>query len=567
VDFRAGELRKHGIRIALQEKPLRILEALLGNAGGVVTREELRGRLWPDATFVEFDHSINIAVSKLRRALNDAGVNPRFVETLSRKGYRFIAPVERPAAARAPRKIMLAVLPFLNLSGDPEQSYFSDGLTEETINQLGRLNPRELGVIARMTAMHYRAAPLSAAEIGRELGVDYIVEGSVRQWTGRVRITARLIQVSDQTHLWADTYDRTLSDILDIQGDVTRRIACALAMELLPAAQASQPSSRITSAYEAYLKGRYFWSRRTEDGHTRALECFEQAIRADPDFALAYAGIADVHNTLGLFSAVSPGLARCKSIEAAVRALELDRYLAEAHTALAYAKSLYEWDWAQAERGFQTALELNANYVTAHQWYGHLLAMTGRFHEALEELDRALQLDPLSLVAGSHKGWILHLARRFDEAAATLRGTLEIDPGFALGHYFLGLARLAGGRAKEAIAALKSANRISPDHPGVLSAMVQGYVESDLRSEAMGVMEALERLAEARYVSPYFLARAQIHLGDRDRGLALLERAIDARCPWMAYLNVDPAMDLLRADPRMHVLLRRIGFRSADPKP
>jgi tetratricopeptide (TPR) repeat protein len=333
-------------------------------------------------------------------------------------------------------------------------------------------------------------------------------------------------------------------------------------MELLPAQQAalSRSPSRNTLAYEAYLKGRYFWSRRTEDSHARALEYFEQAIREDPDCALAYAGLADVYHTLGLFGVAPAGVARGRSTSAAVRALELDPSLAEAHTALAYGKALYEWDWEYAEREFETAIELNANYVTAHQWYGHLLAMTGRFDEALRQLERALELDPLSLVAGSHKGWILHLARRFDEAAATLEKTLDIDPGFALGSYFLGLARLRGDRPDAAIAAFAQADHVSPDHPGVLSALVQAHACRGSRNEALRHLGTLDRLAAERYISPYFAACARIHLGDSDRAFDLLEIACQERCPWMAYLNVDPAIDPVRTEPRMRALLRRIGF-------
>jgi TolB-like protein/Tfp pilus assembly protein PilF len=560
-DCRSGELRKHGVRIALQEKPARILQALLAHAGEVVTRDELRSTLWKDSTFVNFDHSINIAVSKLRHALSDSGANPRFVETVSRYGYRFIAPVRFPEQPPEPsRKTMLAVMPFVNLGGNPDQMYFSDGLTEEMITQLGRLDPRRLGVIARMTAMHYKGTGSRIDEIGRELGVDYILEGSVRRSSDRVRITAQLIQVSDQTHLWAETYDSKLADVLDIQRNVTRRIARSLAVELLPAQQAmlARAGPRNTAAHEAYLKGRYFWSRRTEDSFAKALRYFEQAIREDPRCALAYAGLAESYDTLGLFSAVPAHIARQKSKEAATHALELDPTLAEAHTALAYSKALFDWDWSGAEREFCSALELNANYVIAHQWYGHLLAMMGRFGESLARMDAALSLDPLSLVAGSHKGWILYFAHRFEEAGGLLRRTLDMDPTFGLGIYFLGLTYLRMNRPDEAIRTFEEAYRVSPDHPSVLSGLGQAYALQGRIPEARRYLDALDAQARTRHVTPYFPACVHSALGDTDRALALLEDAFTSRCPWMSYLNVDPAVDSLRLKPRFREMVGRI---------
>jgi len=566
-DSRTGELRKYGVRIALQEKPGQVLRALLDRPGELVTREELCANLWSGATFVDFDHSINIAVSKIRQALGDSGANPRFIETVSRHGYRFLAPVRDAAAPDSPQKTMLAVMPFVNLSGDPEENYFSDGLTEEIITQLGRLDPKRLGVIARMTAMHYKTDTRRAEAIGKELAVDYILEGSIRRSADRVRITAQLIQVSDETHLWAETYDRKRADILDIQRNVTRRIARCLAVELLPEQRAilSRGATRNTAAHEAYLKGRYFWSRRTEDSFAKALAYFEQAIHEDPACALAYAGLADAYDTLGLFSAVPAAIARRRSTEAAMRALEIDPGLAEAHTALAYSKALYDWDWSGSEREFRAAIDLNANYVTAHQWYGHLLAMTGRFSEALARIDNALGLDPLSLVAASHKGWILYFAHRFEEAAQVLRRTLEMDANFGLGIYFLALTELAAGRPEEAIRIFESALRVSPDHPSVLSGLGQAHAAIGRNAEARGYLAKLEALGRERHVTPYFSACVHIRLGEFDRAMELLEKAFQERCPWMAYLNVEPAVDRLR--PRLQALLRRVGFSSSATAP
>jgi TolB-like protein/Tfp pilus assembly protein PilF len=562
-DSRSGELRKHGIRIALQDKPAQMLRTLLARAGEVVSREELSASLWQNSTFVDFDHSINIAASKLRQALGDSGGSPRFLETVSRHGYRFLAPVQSGAdRSERPRKIMLAVMPFVNMGGEAGENYFSDGLTEEMITALGRLDPRRLGVIARMTAMHYKGDTRAVDAIGRELGVDYVLEGSSRRSSDRVRITAQLVQVSDQTHLWAQTYDRKCADVLDIQREVARRIARSLAIELMPAEQAtlSRGAPRNVPAHEAYWKGRYFWSRRTEESFGRALKCFEQAIELDPGCALAYAGIADAYNTLGLYSAVPPEIGWRRAAEATHRALAIDPSLAEAHSALGYCKALYEWDWAGSEREFRTAIELNTNYVTAHQWYGHLLAMTGRFPEAFARFDAALLLDPLSLVASSHQGWILYFARRFDDAAERLRATLEMDAMFGLGLYFLGLTYLAANRPEDAIREFEKGLLVSPGQPAVLSGLGQAYGTLGCESEARGYLDALDRQRAARYVTPYFSACIHIRLREYSRALSLLESACDQRCPWMAYLKVDPAVDQLRREPRHRALLRRIGF-------
>ncbi len=563
ADLRTGELRKHGLKVKVQEKPFQVLTALLAHPSNVVTRQELRRSLWRDETFVDFDHSINIAVAKLRQALGDSATNPRFIETLSRHGYRWIAPIESRTRIPAPSgKTMLAVLPFDNMSGDPEQNYFSEGLTEEMITQLGRLNPRRLGIIARTTAMHYRGTSKRADQIGEELGVDYILEGSVRRAGGRVRITAQLIQARDQTHLWAETYDRRLADVLDIQRNVARRIARSLAMELLPAQQAvmSRSATRSIVAYEAYLKGRYFWNRRTEQGIAKAIEYFEQAIQADPGYAPAYAGVADAYDTLALYGGLPPRQARLRTEQAARRALQIDDRLAEAQTSLAFARILFDWDWQGGEQGFKSAIDLNPNHVTGHHWYGLFLAMMGRFGEALAEMDVTLKLDPLSLVMNSHKGWILYFARRFDEAAEQLHRALEIDPAFPVAKYFLGLVYLQGSRVEDAIREFEMASELSEGHPAPVAGLGQAHGLLGNRVAAHRVLDALHQLSSRRYVAPYFMACVHLALGEKDDALEWLEKAFEERSGWMALLKVDPAVDRLRSDPRFHGLVLRVGL-------
>jgi TolB-like protein len=313
LDLRSGELRKKGVRIRLQEQPFEVLTVLLQRPGEVVTREELRSAIWPADTFVDFDNSLNTAINKLREALGDSADSPRFIETLPRRGYRFIAPVNgvKPVSASkqlATGKIMLAVLPFDNLSGDREQEYFSDGLTEEMINQLGRLHPERLGVIARTSAMKYKHANKGIDQIGSELGVDYVLEGGVRRAGEHLRITAQLIQVTDQTHLWAESYERDLRDALALQSEVALAIASEINVKLTPQQRTRLANTRplIPAAYEAYLKGRFYWNKRTADGVKKGIEHFEKAIEKDPSCPLAYVGLADSYGTLGFYAYAAP---------------------------------------------------------------------------------------------------------------------------------------------------------------------------------------------------------------------------------------------------------------------
>lgn len=563
VDLRAGELRKHGLKIKLQEKPFQVLTTLLEQPGNVITREELRRRLWPEDTFVDFEHSINIALNKLRVALSDSAKNPRFVETLARRGYRFVAPVDkRVQASPSSGKVMLAVLPFENLSNDPSQNYFSEGLTEEMITQLGRMHPRSLGVIARSTAMHYKGTEKRADQIGQELGVGYILEGSVRRAIDRVRITVQLIQVSDETHLWAETYDRKLADVLDIQREVARRIAKSLAVELLPDQQTalSRTSTRDSEAHEAYLKGRYFWNRRTEEGFQKAIVHFEQAIARDPNYALAYTGLADCYGSLDLFGGLHPSEAARRAKTAASKALEIDGKLAEAHTSLAFAQLLFDWDWPGAEREFKRALDLNPNYVTGHHWYGLFLALMGRFDEAFAQMRHALNLDPLSLVLNSHLGLILYYARRFDEAIQQFHKALELDQSFPVTNYLLGLAYLKKEMMNEAISEFHKADQLSQSHPGALAGLGQAHGLAGRNAEGRQYLEKLRAVSKTRYVSQYFMACVCIGLGEKDQAFDCLEKAFQERSGWMPHLKVSPIVDGLRSDPRFKSLIQRVGL-------
>ena len=567
ADLVSRELYKRGHLVHLQEQPFRILAMLLEQPGEVISREQVQKKLWPEGTFVDFDEGLDTALKKLRQALGDSPQNPIFVETVPRRGYRFIAPVNgvKPASAwkqPATGKIMLAVLPFDNLSGDREQEYFSDGLTEEMINQLGRLHPERLGVIARTSAMNYKHASKGIDQIGRELGVDYVLEGGVRCAGERLRITAQLIQVSDQTHSWAESYERDLSDALALQSEVALAIASEINVKLTPQQRTRLVNTRplIPAAYEAYLKGRYSWNRRSEEGFKKSIEYFNQAIGKDPIYALAYTGLADGYIELAEYSLVPPreGLPRAR--EAATIALELDDSLAEAHTSLAAVKELYEWDFGSAETGYRRALGLNSGYATAHQWYAELLSRLGRHEEALAEIRRAQELDPVSLIIDGLVGELLLQAGQEDEAIERLKKTLELDPNFGWGHGALGNVFLRKAKFGEAIAEYQNAMKLAPNINEFAGALGNAFARGGQRAKAQELLDELGEQSKRRYVSWVDIAPICAGLGDDDQAFFSLQRAYDQHDTKLIRVNVEPRFDSLRADPRFSDLLHRIGL-------
>jgi TolB-like protein/DNA-binding winged helix-turn-helix (wHTH) protein len=637
ADVRAGELRKQGLRVKLQDKPFQVLVTLLERPGDVVTRDELREKLWPGDTFVDFDHGINIAINKLREALGDSADSPRFVETLARRGYRFIGVAEvvvpagpAPAGSNAPGdpatllrerespldplppeagglhpsgtalarysrartivilcflvivagyagwrlhsprpapssgRIMLAVLPFENLSGNPEQDYFSDGLTEEMITQLGRLHPERLGVIARTTMMQYRGTHKTTSEIGRELGVDYILEGSVRRSNGRVRITAQLIRVSDQTHVWADSYEHSLSDVLELQSEAAGAIAESIQVQLTPAQRkrlASAPAVN-PAAYEAYLKGRYFWNKRTEEGFQQAIALFSKAIAEDANYAPPYAGLADTYSLLGSVpaNALPPRVAMTKAREAAAKALTLDESLAEAHVSLGYVKMAYDWDFKAAEAEFKRAIELNPAYPTAHQWYAFYLTAMDRQDEARSENMIAKQLDPLSLSVNSQIAWSDYIARRYDDAIAQSQKLIELEPNLYTSYLYLGLAYEGKKLYLQAIAQFEKADALSGGNPIILGALGHTYAVSGDRAKALELIRRLEAISKQRYVPGLYPAAVYSGLGDKDNAIRWLSKAVEDRSDYCLFLPLEPEAATLRTDPRFQQLVRRIGL-------
>jgi TolB-like protein/DNA-binding winged helix-turn-helix (wHTH) protein/Tfp pilus assembly protein PilF len=567
LDVRAGELRKRGTKLRLRGQPLQVLGALLRRPGDLVTREELRAEIWPADTFVDFDHSLHNAIARIRETLGDSADTPRYIETLPRRGYRFIGRVDevKPEVSTPPLRFgydgdargihALAVLPLEDLSGEPGHEYFADGMTEALITCLAKI--KALRVISRTSAMQYKGAQKTLPQIARELNVDAVVEGSVLRSGDRVRITAQLIHSSDQ-HLWAESYERDFRDILSLQSEIARQVANEVRIILTPEERDRLGNARQVNpeAHELYLKARHFWNKRTEDGVRKALSYFHQAIDNDPTYAHGYAGLADSYNILGYYNAVPPIEAYPKSKAAALKALELDSSLAEPHAALGVVKRDFEWDWAGAEAEFQRAIELNPGYVEAYHWRSTLLSMLGRHAEGLDEKRKALAMDPLSVVIRTDLARMFYFSRDYDQSLAQYRAALEMDPTFGSAHLWLGQVYEQKGLYEEAISSLKSGMRLSSDSTYALAKLGHGYAIAGRCDEARAVLNQLNALTSTRYVSPYDIALVHVGLQENDQAFTWLQRALEQRSLWLGYLNVEPQLDPLRPDQRIQLLLR-----------
>ena len=623
LDLRSGELRKHGLRVRLQEQPFRLLEMLLERPGEVVTREELQKRLWPADTFVDFDHGLNKAINKIREALGDSAESPRFVETVSRRGYRFLAevkdsevPVRNPelgvqtqpqvapdhpyppdevaeiknpslsrawkisvlllllaAAVLAIRKLhswnrpapairSLAVLPFESLSNDASQDYFADGMTDELISDLGQISA--LRVISRTSVMSYKRARKPLPQIARELNVDAVVEGTVLRSGNEVRITAQLIEASADKHLWSQSYEGELRNTLALQNDVARAIADQIRINLNPKEKAALKKVKVVNpeAFESYLKGRYFWNKRTAEGLNVALAYFNQAIGEDPTFAQAYSGLADTYALLGdwQYAVMTPKEALPKAKASAIKALELDSALGEAHNSLAFCLDGFEWDFEAAGREFQRAIELNPNYATAHHWYAWHLGLLGRYDDALAEMRKAENLDPLSLIINSDLAELLLIAHSYDESIQQSRKTLEMDPNFALAHNQLGQAYLQKQMYDPAIAELEKAVQLSAGSPTCEANLARAYAASGSRSGAEKLLSDLKKRSNPSASLASEIAMIYAALGNRDQAMNWLEKGYEERFNPGVLLR--PGFDPVRSDPSFEELARRIGLSS-----
>lgn len=564
IDLESRELRKQGMRVRLEEKPFLILEVLLDHAGRVVTRKALREKLWPD-THVRYDQNLNTAVNKLRELLGDSAQSPRFIETLPRLGYRFIAPVikgERPPSHVAIPfdKKMLAVLPFENLSGATDREYFADGLTEELISHVGQINPRRFGVIARTSAIQYKNTRKSISEIATELKVGYVLEGTVRCEGSCVRITVQLIEAHNQTHLWAASYNREFRDVLSVQADVARQVGRALALELLP----EDPLACMSfdpAAHESYLRGRFFFGQRTEEALKKAIASFETALSIEKNCARSLSGIADCHSLLCWFGALPPKEAGTKAVAAATRAIEIDASLSEPHASLALARFWYQWDWAGAEEEFLRATELNPSYASAFHWYASYLNAMGRLDEAQTAQRRARELDPLSLMLNMGAADSFFFARQYDRAIQHLQALLEQEPLFFPAHFSLGRICLENGGYGEAIASFEKAVQYSRNQEA-LAPLAHAYALAGKTEKARALVEEMTSSSAGRYPASPMIARAYIGLGEYELALDWLQKGFEERSYWMVFLKMDPVYDPIRSHPRFKELLRQTRLDS-----
>ena len=556
LDFRANELRKQGAKVKLQEQPFQILQVLLPRPGEIITREELQQRIWPSDTFVDFDHGLYNAIKRLREALGDSAETPRFVETLSRRGYRFVGKIE----CEAPRVRSLAVLPLENLSHDPEQEYFAEGMTEALITTLAKIG--ELRVVSRTSAKQYKGVHKPVREIARELEVDAIVEGSVLRAGRRVRITAQLIDAARESHLWAESYERDLRNVLALQSEVAQAVAREIRVKLTPVDQARFAEARPVDpdAYEAYLKGRYHWNKRSGEGLKQGVQWFQQAIVKDPTYASAHMGLADCLSVLGWGGFVAPNEGCGRGSSLVFRALEMDRGSGEAHASLGFATMLYDYDFANAEREFERSIELSPRYATAHQWFGLYLALMARFEEAYTELMRAVRLDPQSLMTRVTLGFVCWCWRRYDQAIEHFERALEIDPNFIWAHGDMGFTYVEQLKYDDAIAAGRKAVELSQGAPTFIALLGDEYAVAGRLAEARETLEQLQELSKQRYVTPYGVARIHAAMGESDEALHWLESAYRERAAWMVVLKIDPRFDNMRSDPRFDDLVRRMNF-------
>ena len=606
----AEELRKGGMRVRLEGQPLAILKILLACPGEVVTREELQNKLWPADTFVDFEHSLNAAVKRLRAALNDSADHPRYIETLSRRGYRFIAPLNatdpqvedhaivtapspaqtpadfrrrkfwlkaavaavllavigwgwrhwrKPTASAAPVIHSLAVLPLQNLSGDPSQEYLADGMTEELIGRLANIHG--LRVISRTSAMHFKNTQLSLPEIAKTLGVDAIVEGSVIREGNEVRVHAQLIRSATDEHIWAGEYQREYGSLLALQEEVARSIVERIEISLTPQDRQTLAFTRPIDpeAYENYLKGRYYFNQRTRDALDKSIGFFQQAIARDPGYALGYSGLADTYAMLGFRGGLPSKDALSRAKAAALKAIELDDTLAEPHASLAFIAETHEWDWATAEREYKRAVLLSAGDARTHNWYAGYLMYVGRFEEGISEAMRARELDPLSLPVNNALAGRLLAAGRFEEALEQVKKTLQLDPHFAPAHQTLGWAHLHQGKHEDAIQDFQKALQLSgPEDTDLLLDLGFAYATAGNREEAGKILGKLKGLRERGIVPSGSIGILYGALGDLNEAFVWLEKAYEERDPQLTYLKAGRRFEPLRHDPRFRELVHRI---------
>jgi TolB-like protein/DNA-binding winged helix-turn-helix (wHTH) protein/Flp pilus assembly protein TadD len=622
ADLCTGELRRKGRLVRLQEQPFQVLALLLARPGELVAREELRQALWPADTFVDFEHGLNKAISKLRDALGDDSGTPRYIETLPRRGYRFIAPVTsatppsdpaepqampatqpdpsmnasppqtrwityatvlllgllvlatswllfklvrkpaHPAAAALSRPIRsLAVLPLQNLSGDKNQEYFADGMTDELITDLGQISA--LRVISRTSVMHYKRTAETLPQIGRELGADAIVEGTVFRSGDRVRITAQLIDARNDRHLWAHSYERDLRDVIVLQDEVARDIANEIRVKLTPQERARLTTSHAVNpeAHEAYLEGRYYWNQFTPEGVKKSLPFFQEAIAKDPNYALGYSGLADYYGVSYVRMGTLSHLEACPKEEAfALEAVRLDDSLAEGHNSLGGTRWLCDWGWDSAESEFKRALQLNPNYAEAHRLYSVLLVASGHPEQGMAEAERAVENDPMSGDINMLLGWVYYLSRHYDKAIQQEMKTIAMDPKRPQPHFVLGSVYVQKRQYDLAVQEYRKFAELEGAQPGKSPLVACAYARAGNRQEALKILKRLKENSTTRPAKALDRAIVYIGLGDKKDAFASLEKAYQAHTWSLLGMNADPRFDSLRSDPRFQALVHRTGL-------
>ena len=568
VDLDSGRLRKRGARIKLREQSFQVLALLLEHPGQVVTRDELRQRLWRDEVFVDFEKSLNTAVARLREALGDSADHPHFIETLPKRGYRFVGDVgvtEQPITPSVTQRSRLLVLPFINLSGDPTEDYFCDAMTDDIITVLASVAPDLLAVIARTTSMHYKNNNKGVARMARDLALDYVVEGGVRRSGNQVSINVQLIETRHQTHLFSKKYDSELLNVFRVQNELVQNIAQnipAIAgswVDASPAVRFKRKPTNDVVAYKCYMQGRHSIRQWTPECIAKAKRCFEEAIARDPQFALAYASLAEVHAWVGWLGFVAPKDVFPTGVWTALRALELDATIARPHALLAMFRKEHDCDWADVNRRLTLALHLDPSSPEILFWHacGYLLPL-GKMDESVVELDRALESDPLSVFLRSWLAVVLSFGRQHDRALKEAHLALELDPNSYIAQFALGHVCRDVGQFAESIAAHRVAVERSGGSPLMLGWLGLPLALSGKTAEARKILEQLRNAPPQTYVPPTSFAWIHLGLGEVDEALLWMDRAIDAQDPMMTSIKTYPFLDPLRSDQRFAGLLRKM---------
>jgi TolB-like protein/Flp pilus assembly protein TadD len=553
LDPDACELHR-GLRLVKMERlPMELLLLLLSRRGSVVSRNEIVERLWGKDVYLDVESSVNTVIRKLRRALGDSAQNPKFVLTMPGRGYRFVARVDEENAPAKSRRLVVAVLPFENLSSDPAQDYFCDGMTEETIAGLGAASPDELAIIARTSAMRYKKTSKTIRQIGKELGADFILESSIRKEANHVRVTTQLIRAQDQIHQWAHSYDRDASSLIGLQTELGRDIAEQIKAKLSSPHTIRQQTLN-PEAFDLYLKGRFQFASRTGEAITAAIRYYEQALAVDPHYSLAKAGIADAYATLPITSDWRTADCLAKGMLAAQQAVFGNEFSAETHTSLAACCFWLSDDWNGAIREAQRAIELNPSYALAHFYLAHTYSNLARHDQAEAAIGRALALDPFSVHLHAIHGQLLFQAGRYEDSARAARRACELNPNAWLGHHILGKTRLEAGDYDQAVREFKTAIGCSGGNTEPLSLKIFALARSGYREQALAIMTEMEKLCQGRYVPPYNLAMAMNGLNRPAEAFSFLQRAAKENDVRLKFLAFDPKWKEMNRDARVRAL-------------